>query len=76
MRSCKLRSPCRCGSSNGLILPGTAPHRAALRCWDCGRFIRWLGKNDYARAQKLGLINDVQELEAIADSDMSVVVKA
>ena len=66
LKRCQLRSPCRCGSESGLILPGVGPHRAALRCWDCGSFIRWLGKNDYARAVTHNLVNSPAEMEEIA----------
>lgn len=66
LKSCRLRSPCRCGSSEGLILPGIWPHCGRLTCWECGRHQRWLGKKDYALALSKGLVNDVLELEAIA----------
>ena len=66
LKKCKLRSPCKCGSFDGLITPGTGPHYGRLICWECGRFIRWLNKVDYQRALSKGLVNDVAELEAIA----------
>ena len=66
LKSCKLRSPCRCGSTDGLITPGSSPHCGKLLCWKCGKFQKWLGKKDYALALSKGLVNDVLELEAIA----------
>jgi len=66
LKSCKLRSPCRCGSTDGLITPGVKPHLARLVCWNCGKFQKWLSKKDFDRALKLDLINDARELEAIA----------
>jgi hypothetical protein len=66
LKSCKLRSRCRCGSTDGLIAPGTGPHWGRLTCWECGKFVRWLNKRDYNQAKKLDLINDSAELEAIA----------
>jgi hypothetical protein len=66
LKKCRLRSPCRCGSSEGLILPGSSPHCGKLLCWECGRHQKWLAKKDYALALSKGLVNDVLELEAIA----------
>jgi len=66
LKKCKLRSPCRCGSFDGLITPGTGPHRAKLVCWECGRFIRWLNKSDHRRALTHGLVNSLADIEAIA----------
>lgn len=66
LKKCRLRSRCRCGSSEGLILPGSGPHCGKLLCWECGSYIRWLGKKDYNLALKLDLINDVWELKVIA----------
>jgi endogenous inhibitor of DNA gyrase (YacG/DUF329 family) len=36
-----------CGSENLDVRPGTGPHAGALYCIDCGRFIKWLSKNQY-----------------------------
>ena len=66
LKKCRLRSACRCGSSEGLIFPGTGPHYGCLICWQCGRHQKWLGRHDYQRALSKGLVNDVAELEAIA----------
>ena len=66
LKKCRLRSRCRCGSSEGLILPGSGPHCGKLLCWGCGGFLRWLSRADYQRALSKGLVNDLAELEAIA----------
>jgi hypothetical protein len=37
--------PChRCGCTSAKQVPGTGPHHAALRCANCGRFVKWLAK--------------------------------
>ena len=56
LKSCKLRSPCRCGSESGLITHGTGPHCGKLLCWECGSYNRWLGKKDYNLAVVKGLV--------------------
>jgi hypothetical protein len=66
LKSCKLRSPCRCGSTDGLITPGSGPHWGRLTCWQCGRHQKWLGRDDYQRGLAKGLVNSHDELEAIA----------
>jgi hypothetical protein len=66
LKKCRLRSPCRCGSTDGLITHGSGPHMAKLVCWECGSYIRWLTRTDYQRAKGHDLVNDLAELEEFA----------
>jgi|LakMenE18May11ns_1017448.scaffolds.fasta_scaffold9768002_1 hypothetical protein len=68
LKKCRLRSPCRCGSTDGLIAPGTGPHLAKLVCWECGKFQKWLKQSDYQKAKRTGLVNSLADIEAIAYS--------
>ena len=66
LKKCRLRSPCRCGATDGLILPGAGPHYGRLNCWQCGRHQKWLGRHDYQRALSKGLVNTLADVEVIA----------
>lgn len=38
-------APCRsCGATEAIEIPGSGPHYAGLKCSNCGRWIKWLGK--------------------------------
>lgn len=42
--------PCaQCGSKERRLGIGKGPHSASLRCGECDRFIRWVGKSELAR---------------------------
>jgi hypothetical protein len=68
LKSCKLRSPCKCGSTDGLITHGVKPHLAKLVCWECGKFLKWLKQSDYQKAKRTGLVNSLADIEVIASS--------
>ena len=38
-----------CGSDNLAFMPGTGIHAAQLRCSDCDRWLKWVGKADLAK---------------------------
>jgi hypothetical protein len=38
---------CRCGSKRFIVIEGSGPHAAQLRCDDCGSGGRWLGKTHF-----------------------------
>ena len=47
--------PCAsCGSTSRQMGAGKGPHQASLRCGECDRFIKWLGKFDLAKIQNQG----------------------
>jgi hypothetical protein len=54
---CKLRRPCPCGSTKGLITPSGNMHPARLSCFECGRFLKWLNKSDADRARDMGVFS-------------------
>jgi hypothetical protein len=56
MKPCNLKKSCKCGSSQGHIVPCTPPHAGKVVCWECGRWLKWLGRNDLQRAVKCGLV--------------------
>jgi ssDNA-binding Zn-finger/Zn-ribbon topoisomerase 1 len=46
-RRLNLDSPCpRCNGTEGKIQTGTGPHAAKLECSRCGRFTKWISKNE------------------------------
>ncbi|HEY9795408.1 MAG TPA: hypothetical protein V6D30_07180 [Leptolyngbyaceae cyanobacterium] len=47
--------PCAsCGSNERKLGAGKGPHTASLRCQECDRFIRWIGKSDLAKIENQG----------------------
>jgi hypothetical protein len=48
--------PCaRCGSTERRLGVGKGPHSASLKCAECDRFIRWVGKNELVKLNQGGL---------------------
>jgi hypothetical protein len=44
--------PCAsCGSIERKLGAGKGPHTASLKCAECDRFIKWLGKSELAKIQ-------------------------
>ena len=42
--------PCAsCGSTSRQMGAGKGPHQASLRCGECDRFIKWIGKTELAQ---------------------------
>ena len=55
---CRLTQPCpKCGSQYGIIRTNLPPHLGRLDCADCGRWLRWIGKDDLQLAKFWGLVN-------------------
>ena len=47
--------PCaQCGSTSQKLGIGKGPHSASLRCGECDRFIKWIGKSELAKIQNQG----------------------
>ena len=47
--------PCAsCGSTERKLGAGKGPHTASLRCAECDRFIKWIGKSDLVKIQNQG----------------------
>lgn len=49
--------PCAgCGSKERKIGEGSGPHFASLRCGECDRFIKWIGKSELAKLNQGGQV--------------------
>lgn len=49
--------PCpKCNTTTVVIIPTTNTHAASSRCPNCGKFFRWLGKNELSHYIKQELI--------------------
>lgn len=49
--------PCEsCGSNELRLGTGKGPHSASLRCGQCDRFIKWIGKSELAKLNQGGQI--------------------
>lgn len=47
--------PCAsCGSTSRQLGCGRGPHSASLRCGQCDRFIKWIGKVELAKIENQG----------------------
>ena len=47
--------PCpQCGSQQRKVGAGKAPHYASLRCGECDRFIKWIGKSELVKLNQGG----------------------
>jgi len=44
----------QCGSKERRLGVGKEPHSASLRCGECDRFIRWIGKAELAKIENQG----------------------
>jgi hypothetical protein len=57
--SAKLQTGCKtCGCKESVILKGTPPHNAAVRCLECNRWIKWLGRKEKLLLERLSLKSD------------------
>lgn len=47
--------PCvGCGSTSRKLGAGKEPHSASLRCGECDRFIKWVGKSELSKLNQGG----------------------
>jgi hypothetical protein len=47
--------PCQnCGSNERKLGIGKGPHSASLRCGQCDRFIKWIGKSELRKLNQRG----------------------
>lgn len=54
-RANPIHLPCAsCGSIERRLGAGKGPHSASLRCGECDRFIKWIGKSELAKLNKGG----------------------
>lgn len=57
--SAKLQNGCKsCGCNEAVIVKGTPPHNAAVRCLQCNRWIKWLGRKENLLLGHLSLKSD------------------
>jgi hypothetical protein len=51
----KTHLPCaHCASTEQKLGAGKGPHTASLRCGECDRFIKWIGKSELAKIENQG----------------------
>lgn len=54
-RANQKKLPCaNCGSTDRRLGVGKGPHSASLRCGQCDRFIKWIGKFELAKIENQG----------------------
>jgi hypothetical protein len=47
--------PCgKCGSTKRKLGVGKRPHTASLKCAECDRFIKWVGKSELVKIENQG----------------------
>ena len=44
----------QCGSKERRLGIGKGPHSASLRCGECDRFIKWIGKSELQKIENQG----------------------
>jgi hypothetical protein len=49
--------PCAsCGSTERRLGVGKGPHTASLRCGECNKFVKWIGKSELAKLNQGGQV--------------------
>lgn len=58
---CNLNKPCRyCGHNHGYIYKSNSIHSGYINCCSCGKFHKWVSKDDFELATKHGLVNETK----------------
>lgn len=58
MKLCRLSKSCRCGCNEGVISHSKNNfHAGKIHCARCDRFLKWISRSEFDRANRLGLVN-------------------